>query len=90
MNIVMTRLMEEDLEVADNGISSLPTLADSTWFGDLDPALTGSAHTMVDIYAKRELGWGREKEGGGGRNNLDMPTYILTCVHTYTHISVLY
>ena len=60
MDIIMTGLMEENFEVADNGIGPLPALANTPWFGDLDPALARCTHAMVHVYAKRELGCGRE------------------------------
>ena len=58
MDVVIARLVEEDLEVTDDGIGPLPALAHTPRLRDLDPALTGRPHSMMDIYPKRELGWG--------------------------------
>ena len=61
MYVIMAGLVEEDFEVTHDGIGPLPAFPDPARLGDLDPALTGSAHPVVHIYAKRELGW---REGG--------------------------
>lgn len=55
MDIIVAWLVQEDFEVTHNRIGSLPALSNTTWFGDLDPALTGCANTVVDVYAKGEL-----------------------------------
>lgn len=62
MDVIVTWLVEEDFEVTDDGICSLPSLAHSSWLGDLDPPLACCAHTVVHVYAEWELSW-----GGGGR-----------------------
>ncbi len=48
--------MEEDLEVTDNSIPSLPTTFDSAQFRNLDPALTRSTNAVVNVNPKRESG----------------------------------
>ena len=53
---VVARLVEEDLEVADDGVGSLPATPDSARLRDLDPPLAGSAHTMMDVDTEWQFG----------------------------------
>ena len=53
---VIAGLMQEDLEVTNDGIGPLPAFPDTPWSRDFDPAFTCCPHTMVDVNAKRKLG----------------------------------
>ena len=64
---VVAWLVKEDLEVAHDGVGSLPTAPDSAQFRDLDPSLARSPHSMVDIDTKRQLGWKEKERGERGR-----------------------
>ena len=70
MNIVMARLMKEDLEVTHYGVGPLPAFTDTSRLRDLYPSFTGCSYTVVYVYAKWELSCGRvggrkgEREGG--------------------------
>ena len=57
MDVIISRLVQEDLKVTDNGVRSLPALTYTARLGDLDPALTGRPHPMVDVYTEWQLGW---------------------------------
>ena len=54
---VIAGLMQKDLEVTHDGIGPLPALPHTTRSRDLDPAFTCCPHTMVDVNAKRKLGY---------------------------------
>jgi len=54
---VIAGLVQEDLEVTDNGVGPLPATPHATRLGDLDPSLTGCPDTMVDVDPKWKLGW---------------------------------
>ena len=62
---IIARLVDEDFEVADDGVGSLPAAPDATRLGDLDPALAGRAHTVVDVDTKRKLGCKERVQMGG-------------------------
>ena len=53
---VVAGLVQEDLEVTDDGVGPLPAMPHATRLGDLDPSLTGCPDTMVDVDPKRKLG----------------------------------
>ncbi len=58
---VVAGLVQEDLEVADNGVGPLPAPPNSAHFGDLDPTLARRPNAMMDVDAKGQFGWiGRE------------------------------
>ena len=53
---VIAGLVQEDLEVADDGIGPLPATPHTARLGDLDPPLTGRPDTVVDVNPERKLG----------------------------------
>ena len=48
--------MKEEFEVTDNGIGPVPAFLHSSWSRNVDPTLTCSPHTMVDVNTKWQLG----------------------------------
>ena len=53
---IITGFMKKHFEITHNGVGPLPAPPYSAWLGDLYPTLTSSAHAVVDINAKWELG----------------------------------
>ena len=83
---IIAGLVEEHLEITDDSIGSLPALSHSTWFGDLDPTLTGRTNTMVDVNTKGKLSCERERERERERENVRS---TISSLYMYNMLHVL-